>query len=301
MRGDFRGILASLAGIALIIAQVLLIIGLPWHWRRKRTIETVLRESEERFRVTTDTTPSLIWMCDEEGNVTYLNGRRLAFTGQDPQAGFEDTWTAYVHPEDWQSVQQANSRGLESQEEFSKEYRLRRRDGVYRWMLDIASPRVNGDGSFAGFIGSAVDVTDQKLAQEALEKLSGRLIEAQEQERSRIGRELHDDICQRLALLAMELDKADCVANGAAGAMKKQMIEVRRHCYEIADDVQALSRQVHSPKLEHLGIVTALRSFSKEFSQQHQVKVEFAEENVPNPLPKDVSLALFRVAPGGAA
>jgi signal transduction histidine kinase len=63
--------------------------------------------------------------------------------------------------------------------------------------------------SFAGFIGSAIDVTDQKLAQQALEKVSGQLIEAQEKERSRIARELHDDICQRLALLSMELEQAD--------------------------------------------------------------------------------------------
>ena len=72
-------------------------------------------------------------------------------------------------------------------------------------MFDVASPRVNGDGSFGGFIGSAIDTTDQKLAQQALEKVSGQLIEAQEQERSRIARDLHDDICQRLALLAMEI------------------------------------------------------------------------------------------------
>jgi hypothetical protein len=69
------------------------------------------------------------------------------------------------------------------------EYRLRRQDGIYRWMFDIAAPRFNGDGSFAGFIGSAADVTDQKMAQEALEKVGGHLIEAQERERSHLARE----------------------------------------------------------------------------------------------------------------
>ena len=74
-------------------------------------------------------------------------------------------------------------------------------------MFDVALPRVNGDGSFGGFIGSAIDVTDQKLAQQALEKVGGQLIEAQEKERSRIARDLHDDIGQRLALLSIELDR----------------------------------------------------------------------------------------------
>jgi signal transduction histidine kinase len=89
------------------------------------------------------------------------------------------------------------AQALKARQPFSREYRLRRSDGVYRWMFDVASPRLNGDGSFGGFIGSAIDVTDQKLAQQALEKVSGQLIEAREKERSRIARELHDDICQR--------------------------------------------------------------------------------------------------------
>jgi len=69
---------------------------------------------------------------------------------------------------------------------------MRRHDGGYRWIFDVASPRLNGDGSFAGFIGSAVDVTDQKMAREALEKVSGQVIAAQEKERSHLARELHE-------------------------------------------------------------------------------------------------------------
>ena len=204
------------AGIVLIILQALLILGLLWQRARKRKTEATLRESEKRFRVMANTTPSLVWMSDKDGNVIYLNDRRVEFTGRDPKAGFEDTWTAFIHPDDLESVQTANTRALEQRERFSKEYRLRRRDGVYRWMLDVAAPRIDGDGGFAGFIGSAIDVTDQKLAQEALEKVSGKLIEAQETERSRIARELHDDICQRLAMLTLELEQASRGANGSS-------------------------------------------------------------------------------------
>jgi signal transduction histidine kinase len=179
---------------------------------------------------------------------------------------------------------------------FSKEYRLRRQDGVYRWMLDVASPRVNGDGSFAGFIGSASDVTDQKLAQEALESVSGRLIEAQEKERSRIARDLHDDICQRLALLSMELEQANRTLNASPGVTNERLEEIQLHCSEIAGDVQALSHQLHSSKLDYLGVAAAIRGFCKEFAKQHQVSVEFTEESFPRHLPKDISLCLFRVA-----
>ena len=285
-----------LAAIVLIVAQSLLIVGLLLQRARKRKAEAVLRESEKRFRVMADTTPSLIWMCDHQGKVTYLNDRRVAFTGPTSQAGYGDTWTAYVHPDDLKSVLDAIAQGLKTRAPFSKEYRLRRRDGVYRWMFDVASPRVNGDRSFAGFIGSAIDVTDQKLAQEALENVSGRLIEAQENERSRIARELHDDICQRLALLSMELEQANRTLNGSSDATEQRLEEIRKHCSDIAGDVQSLSHQLHSSKLDYLGIVAAVRGFCNEFAKQHQVDIQFTDQNVPRYLPKDVSLCLFRVA-----
>ena len=194
-----------LAGVAVIILQTLLITGLLWQRARRQKTELTLRESEKRFQVMADTTPSLVWMCDREGNVVYLNDRRIRFTGRDPKGGFGDAWTSFIHPDDRERVQIANRRALEQKEHFSKEYRLRRQDGEYRWMLDVAAPRINGDGRFAGFVGAAVDVTDQKLAQDALEKVSGKLIEAQEAERDRIARDLHDDFSQRLAVQCIEL------------------------------------------------------------------------------------------------
>ena len=87
------------------------------------------------------------------------------------------------------------------------EYRLRRHDGVYRWILDTGVPRFNQERSFAGYIGSCVDITDRKLAETALANVNRRTIEAQEQERTRIARELHDDVGQRLALLAVNLSQ----------------------------------------------------------------------------------------------
>lgn len=281
--------------IALLIAQALLISGLLWQRTRKRRAEAVLRESEERFRVMADTTPSMIWMCDADGTVTYLNEQRHAFTGQDPSAGYGGNWFTSIHPDDVTDVLDALWQALKNQQTFSKEYRLRRTDGVYRWMFDVASPRFNGDGTFAGFIGSAVDVTDQKLAQQALENVSGQLIEAQENERTRIARDLHDDICQRLALLSMELEQAMSVSKGRVLATQG-LEEIRKHCAEIAGDVQSLSHELHSSKLDYLGLTAAIRGFCNEFSKQHGVSANFTDENVPQHLPKDVSLCLFRVA-----
>jgi PAS domain S-box-containing protein len=282
--------------VILIVAQALLIAGLLRQRARKRKAEAVLRESEERFRLMADTTPSLVWMCDERGRLTYLNGRRIAFTGRDPDTGYGDNWITYVHPDDVESMLNNLYEALKIKQAFSQEYRLRRSDGVYRWMFDVASPRVNGDGSFGGFIGSAIDTTDQKLAQQALEKVSGQLIEAQEKERSRIARDLHDDICQRLALLSMEIERANRTSNGSPAATKQNLEDIRKHCSEIAGDVQSLSHQLHSATLDYLGVVAAVRAFCSEVSKQHQTSIAFTDANVPKHLPKDISLCLFRIA-----
>jgi len=285
-----------LTAIALIGVQTLLIAGLLWERARKKKAEAVLSESEKRFRLLADTAPALIWMCDARGRVTYMNDRRIAFTGRDSHAGYSDTWITYIHPDDGKKVFDANSRALNERQPFSKEYRLRRSDGVYRWIFDVASPRVNRGGSFAGFIGAGIDTTDQKLAQQALEKISGQLIEAQEQERSRIARELHDDICQRLALLSMEIEQANLAVDGAPSATKKKLEEIGNLCVEIGSDVQSLSHQLHSSILECLGIAMAISGHCDELSRQYDVSIEFRERNVRKRLPKDISLCLFRIA-----
>ncbi len=284
-----------IAAGALIAIQALLIVGLLWQRLRKRKAEVALQENKERLEVMSDAAPSLIWTSDKNGNVAYQNDKRLDFSTSSSDAAFGEKWKGYIHPDDLPGVLKANARAYEQRQGFSKEYRLRRRDGEYRWMFDLAVPRISSDGTFSGFIGSAIDVTDQKLAQEALEKVSGKLIEAQEQERSRIARELHDDISQRLALLSLELERTYSGSDVSSSRREARIIDIRRHCSEIAADVQALSHQLHSSKLDYLGLVAAVRSFCAEFSKLKNVNVEFAEEDVPNPLPKDVSLCLFRV------
>jgi PAS domain S-box-containing protein len=290
--------------VVLIAAQALLILALLWQRARKRKAEAVVRESEKRFRVMADTTPSLVWMCDAQGSITYLNESRLAFIGLNPNLApnlgpneaHSGSWNEWIHPDDLKNLLDTVSQALKTRQRFSMEYRLRRSDGAYRWMLDVAAPRMNGDGSFAGLIGSGTDTTDQKLAQQALAKVSGQLIEAQEKERGRIARDLHDDICQRLALLAMEISLANRSADVSAEITKQRLREIQTHCSEIAGDVQSLSHQLHSSKLDSLGVVAAIKGFCDEFSRQHEVSINVTGTNVPRELPHDISLCLFRVA-----
>jgi PAS domain S-box-containing protein len=130
---------------------------------------------------------------------TYFN-QPWQFTGRPLEADLGNGWTEVVHPEDVSTCLDTYSRAFDRRDRFEMQYRLRRHDGEYRWVSDIGVPRYNPDGSFAGYIGSCMDVTDRKLAEEALASMGRKLIEAHEEERTWIARELHDDINQRFVV-----------------------------------------------------------------------------------------------------
>jgi signal transduction histidine kinase len=123
---------------------------------------------------------------------------------------------------------------------------------------------------------------------------SHRLIEALEQERARIARELRDDIGQRIALLTIELELQQNSPNLPA-AVRSRIGELRKQSFEIATDVQSLSHTLHSSKLEYLGLATAMQLFCKEFAELQRVEVDFKTHDLPSPLSADISLCLFRV------
>jgi signal transduction histidine kinase len=139
-----------------------------------------------------------------------------------------------------------------------------------------------------------IDITERKLAEAALASVSRKLIEAQEQERTRIGRELHDDIGQRLAMLVIELQQLQ-EHPADLSEVRRRMGEVKNRTSDIADDIQSLSHELHSAKLQYLGIAGAMRGFCREFSEQQKVEIDFQTHDVPGPVPPDTALCFFRV------
>ena len=260
---------------------------------RKRTGHA-LRESEERFRLMADTAPALIWMSGADKLCTYFNKPWLDFTGRSMDSELGNGWTEGVHDEDLRRCLDTYTQAFDRREEFRMEYRLRRHDGEYRWILDIGVPRFDQERSFVGYIGTCVDITDRKLAETVLASVSRRMIEAQEQERTRIARELHDDIGQRLALLATNLQQLHPGPADLPG-VRSRVGELKDQLSEIATDIQALSHRLHSSKLEYLGLATAMRGFCKEFGEQQKVEIDFETHDLPSALSPDISLCFFRV------
>jgi PAS domain S-box-containing protein len=139
-----------------------------------------VRESEERFRLIANSAPVSIWITDVDKQCTYVNQSWLDLTGRPFDAALGEGWADTLHPEDVERSWSTYAQAFDRREPFRMEYRVRRHDGEYRWVTDTGVPRYNEDGSFAGYIGSAVDVTERKLADEALSTVTQRLIEAQE-------------------------------------------------------------------------------------------------------------------------
>lgn len=285
-----------IAATGVILIQSALIVGLLWQRARKQNAEAAIRESEQRFRLVTNTAPVMIWMCGSDQSFTYFNKPWLDFTGRPLDAEIGAGWEQGLHPDDLHSCLEARRRAFDLRESFHLQYRLRRSDGEFRWIFDTGVPRFNADGSFAGYIGSCLDITDRKLAEEALANLGGKLIAAQEQERTRIARELHDDINQQLAFLAMSLDDVRRTPSASVAAIHSRLEQIETRTSEIAKSIQALSHRLHSSKLEYLGLVAALRGFCREFSDQHHVDVTFTHDPIPDNLPPEIALCLFRVA-----
>lgn len=260
----------------------------------RRRVEQILRESEERFRLVANTAPVMIWMSGTDKLCTYFNQPWLEFTGRPLESEVGNGWADGVHREDFDTCFKTYSESFDRRETFRMEYRLRRCDGEYRWVSDMGVPRFDPDGSFAGYIGSCIDITEQKLAGEALATIGRRLIEAHEEERTWIGRELHDDINQRLALLAVELDNWNQHAPSKS-EFQKYVQAAKQRIADLGKDVQALSHRLHSSKLEYLGLASAAGSFCRELSEQRKVEIDFHQSGVPRNLPKEISLSLFRV------
>jgi len=202
-----------------------------------RQARAALEESEARFRVMADQTPVLLWMCDARRSFVYVNRSWLEFTGRPLAQETNDGWTAGIHPEDFGPQQAAFTAAFEQRIPYVLEYRLRRSDGQYRWLLDNGVPRFHGDGRFDGYIGACVDITERKEAAATIGNF--------EQRKSAFLASLAHELRNPLAPIrsSIELLQRIPASDDPRAARAQDIIE--RQCArlaEIVDDLLDLSR-----------------------------------------------------------
>jgi len=265
---------------------------------RKRA-EEALRESEELLRLAVQAGKMFAYSWDAKSDKIVRSGESAEILGIEEHASLTGQQAlAAVHPDDVERLKAAIASLTPEKPYLQISYRMIRPDQKIIWMERNSCAHFDGQGKMVRMVGMIADATKRKLAEEALAGVSRKLIEAQEAERSRIARELHDDIGQRLALLSVTIERAS-MASGSVTELQGCLDELRREASQVSADIQALSRHLHSATLEHLGMVVAMRGFCAELALQHKVEINFRHRDVPPNLPTDVSLCLFRVMQEG--
>ncbi len=265
----------------------------------QKRAEHALRESEERFRTMANAAPVMIWMSGPDALCTFFNQRWVDFTGRPMEQQMGNGWTESVHPDDLSGCMDTYLKAFKARANFEMEYRLRRADGEYRWILDIGTPRLAPHGTFAGYIGSCSDVTELKQAEERLQQLSGRLIKLQEEERQRISRELHDTTASSLTALIANLAlvrRSAAALDSRAHKALSESLELARQCVR---EIRTVSYLLHPPLLDELGLASALRWYTDGFAKRSGVSIDLDLPVKLDRLPRDAETALFRIVQEG--
>ena len=258
-----------------------------------------LHESEQRMRMVTEAAKVGLWKRDLLRNEIWVNDTWRHMFGVDRSVPLDfDTFIQKLHPEDRDVVRRDLAKAMAGDGNYATEYRVLLPDGRIRWTTSLGQVEFNEHRQPVCLRGATVDITERKLAEEAAQNLSGRLIHAQEAERIRLARELHDDLSQCLALLAVELDMLS-QNPPASNVVAERMQELSEQVRNLSSGVHRLSHELHPAKLEQLGLVAAVRGFAKELGTAHQIAIECVFHNVPRELPDEIALCSYRIVQEG--
>lgn len=259
--------------------------------------ERALRESEQRFRVITDASPIMVWMSGVDKLCYYFNKGWLDFVGRTLEQESGNGWAENVHPQDFEHCLQIYTNNFDARRPFEMEYRMRHRTGQYRWILDRGVPRYAPDGEFEGYVGGCLDIHNQKEAGEKVRIAEDmtRLMKAQDEERRRIARELHDSAGQTLAVLSINLAQLVRRVESVAPELAGKGREIQAMVQQINSEIRTTSYLLHPPLLDEIGLASALKCYIDGLAERSQVTITLHVADNLGRLPSDMELAIFRL------
>ncbi|MEW5974249.1 MAG: PAS domain-containing protein [Acidobacteriota bacterium] len=248
-------------------------------------------------------TPNLVYIYDlVEGLSVFVNPQAsqiLGYAKKEVEKMGIKLLLRNLHPDDVQVVVEHLARLADAQDEdvFEIEYRVQRADGQWRWLQsrDVVFSR-GQDGRPKEILGMAVDTTRRKTAEEELRHLSARIVSAQEDERRRLARELHDDLCQKLAALSIDLELLQQSLPTSRKEILKRLQPIGERLGLLSDTVRDLSHQLHPAVLDDLGLKAALQTECEEFAVREGIPVRFLSGKLPSSISPEVAMCLYRVA-----
>ena len=252
------------------------------------TAEQSIREREDLLKIFVKNVPGGVAMLDRDMRYLQVSDRWCTDYGVAASKALgRSHYDLFPDiPERWKEVHRRALGG----ERFREDEDRWDRPGGTTWVRWEILPWTTASGSVGGILIFAEDITQRKKMEDAVSDVSRKLIQSQEQERARIGRELHDDINQRLAMLGVELQRLQ----GDPSRVEECVQELRQQTAEISNDVQALSHELHSSKLDYLGVIAGIKSWCKEFAERQGLEVEFTTD-VANAIPSEIGVTLFRI------
>jgi signal transduction histidine kinase len=263
---------------------------------RKR-VEERLREGEEQLHLAIQAGRMYAFEWDATTDVIVRSGESISIFNwmDDPTRDTGRQFIATVHPDDRDAYAAPETELTAQKPIYQSSFRVIRPDGSLIWLEANGRVLFDDQGKRQRIVGMVADVTERKRAQQALSSLSRRLIEAQEVERARIARELHDDLSQRMALLQIGLEQLARDTSGLSPKNRQELRDMTKVCTEVSSSIHNLSHQLHPFKLDTLGLVASLRGFCNEFARQHNLHIHFVHRDIRGQVAKDVTLCLYRI------
>ena len=261
---------------------------------RKRAEETI-KKSRDYYLKLLEEFPAPIWKSGLDAKCDYFNKSWLAFTGRTLEQELGDGWAEGVHPEDRDRCITTYLAAFRAHEPFEMEYRLRHHGGEYHSVVDIGRPYADLDGNFAGFIGSVYDITDRKQAEETLRQAQTRLLQAQEEERKRIAREIHDELGQHLTMLRFGLVKLAQAKQPPPAQLQEQARALTQPVDAMIDTVRRIATTLRPAILDDLGLQATLEWLVTDFRDKTDIPCDVSLTPLPNELDDTRSITLFRI------
>src|SRR5688572_13977979 len=283
-----------IAILAIFLAQAASIVALVFNMSTRKRIEAELHESQERMTLAANAASlgTIVW--DTSQSEIWTSQKWKELDGFAPaELVTSESFLSRIHPEDLEIVQRAITNAIKEKSDFLVQHRIICPDGTVRWISKHGRAESVMCNHVSRFLAVAIDITAHVDAESAAREVSGRLINAQEEERKRIARDLHDDLNQRLALLSLDADLLGQINN--APDAEPLIREITTQVKSIATEIHNLSYKLHPAKLEQLGLVAAIRTLCSEQSRVWSMPVDFVQAGVPRELNASTALVMYRI------